>query len=72
MPSEHLPSAAPDPGPGVERRSLLRLGALLAAAGASALVPAPIAHAATRGQGSDTVTTTYRGRAPKATTSGRT
>ncbi len=67
MPSEHLPipHGVADPGPGVERRSLLRLGALLAAGGASALLPAPIAHAAKRGQGSDTVTTTYQGRAPK-------
>ncbi|WP_404953400.1 hypothetical protein [Streptomyces sp. 147326] len=64
MPSQHLPNGAPHPGPGVERRSLLRLGALLAAGGAAALVPAPIAHAATRGQGTDTVTTTYQGRAP--------
>ncbi|MEU9234137.1 CehA/McbA family metallohydrolase [Streptomyces subrutilus] len=64
MPSEQLPTAAPDPAPDVERRSLLRLGALLAAGGAAALLPAPLAHAATRGQGTDTVTTTYRGRAP--------
>ncbi|MCX5015288.1 CehA/McbA family metallohydrolase [Streptomyces sp. NBC_00555] len=64
MPSEHLPNDAPDPGPGVERRSLLRLAALLAAGGAAALVPAPIVHAATRGQGSDAVTTTYRGHSP--------
>ncbi|MFB7462659.1 hypothetical protein ACFCZ1_03955 [Streptomyces sp. NPDC056224] len=71
MPSEHLPNVVPgpgpgpDPGPGVERRSLLRLGALLAAGGAAALVPAPMVHAATRGEGTDTVTTTHRGRAPQ-------
>ncbi|MFI1942377.1 CehA/McbA family metallohydrolase [Streptomyces virginiae] len=70
MSSEHLPSDVPDPAPapgagsGVERRSLLRLGALLAAGGVAALVPAPIAYAATRGQGTDTVTTTYRGHSP--------
>ncbi|MFG2987298.1 hypothetical protein ACGFYQ_39710 [Streptomyces sp. NPDC048258] len=54
----------PGPGPGVERRSLLRLGALLAAGGAAALVPAPIAHAVTRGQGTDAVTTSHQGRSP--------
>ncbi|QGV76882.1 CehA/McbA family metallohydrolase [Streptomyces ficellus] len=59
------PASGPTAGvEGVERRSLLRLGALLAAGGAAALVPAPVAHAATRGRGTDTVTTTYRGRAP--------
>lgn len=65
MPSEHLPSDAPDPGPQFERRSLLRLGALLAAGGAAALVPAPVAHATTRGQGTDTVTTSYQGHSPQ-------
>ncbi|MFD9103633.1 CehA/McbA family metallohydrolase [Streptomyces virginiae] len=64
MPSEHLPSDGPGAGPQVERRSLLRLGALLAAGGAAALVPAPVAHAATSGRGTDTVTTTYTGRSP--------
>ncbi|MET9605198.1 CehA/McbA family metallohydrolase [Streptomyces sp. NPDC006512] len=72
MPSEHLPNdvpapsptPGPRPAPGVERRSLLRWGALLAAGGAAALVPAPVASAVTRGEGSDTVTTTYRGRSP--------
>ncbi|MGW8781391.1 CehA/McbA family metallohydrolase [Streptomyces sp. NPDC055796] len=66
VPSQHHPGAVPGPppGPAVERRSLLRLGALLAAGGAAALVPAPIASASTRGQGTDTVTTTYTGRAP--------
>ncbi|MFG2771086.1 CehA/McbA family metallohydrolase [Streptomyces sp. NPDC048350] len=66
MPSQHLPNdvPGPPPGQGVERRSLLRLGTLLAAGGAAALVPAPIAHASTRGTGTDTVTTTYKGRAP--------
>ncbi|MEU7011156.1 CehA/McbA family metallohydrolase [Streptomyces sp. NPDC046332] len=66
MPSQHLPNAVPAPPPGqdVARRSLLRLGTLLAAGGAAALVPAPIAHASTKGTGTDTVTTTYKGRAP--------
>ncbi|MFF7297070.1 CehA/McbA family metallohydrolase [Streptomyces sp. NPDC008265] len=67
MPSHHLPNAAPGPrpAPGVDRRSLVRLGALLAAGGAAALVPAPVAHAATKGTGTDTVTTTYTGRSPQ-------
>ncbi|MGW7173015.1 CehA/McbA family metallohydrolase [Streptomyces xanthophaeus] len=70
MPNERIPNADPDPdpgpgpGPGVERRSLLRLGALLAAGGAAALVPAPLAHAATTSRAAGTVTTTYRGHAP--------
>ncbi|QES51799.1 hypothetical protein DEJ50_32050 [Streptomyces venezuelae] len=39
-------------------------GLLAAAGGAAALVPAPVAQATTRGQGTGTVTTTYRGRSP--------
>ncbi|MFJ7154280.1 CehA/McbA family metallohydrolase [Streptomyces sp. NPDC101118] len=51
--------------PGVERRTLLRLGGLLAAGGAAALLPAPLASAATTtGLGTGTVTTTYQGRSP--------
>ncbi|MFJ5810896.1 CehA/McbA family metallohydrolase [Streptomyces sp. NPDC093093] len=65
MPSENLPNAVPHPTPGVERRSLLRLGALLAAGGAAALGPARIAYAATREQATGTVISTYRGRAPQ-------
>ncbi|MFF4324170.1 CehA/McbA family metallohydrolase [Streptomyces sp. NPDC001568] len=67
--SQHLPNAVPGPPPttGVARRSLLRWGALLAAGGVSALAPAPIARATTRGQGTDTVTTRYEGRAPYGT-----
>ncbi|MFB7170804.1 hypothetical protein ACFCYM_08265 [Streptomyces sp. NPDC056254] len=65
MPSEHLPSDGPGARPEVERRSLLRLGPLLAAGGAAALVPAPVARAATRGQGTATeTTTTCTGRSP--------
>ncbi|MEU5149179.1 CehA/McbA family metallohydrolase [Streptomyces yangpuensis] len=64
MPSEHRPSDGYGAGPRVERRSLLRWGALLAAGGATALVPAPVGHAATRGRGTDTVTTTYDGHSP--------
>ncbi|MCB5178830.1 CehA/McbA family metallohydrolase [Streptomyces antimicrobicus] len=65
MATDHVPG-------GVDRRSLLRSGALLAAGGAAALVPAPLARAGTAGGrtdpaaagGTGTVTTTYEGRSP--------
>ncbi|MFJ5550093.1 CehA/McbA family metallohydrolase [Streptomyces sp. NPDC093225] len=70
MPSDHPPTplsadpGGPRAGSGVDRRALLRMSGLLAAGGAAALVPAPIARAVTSGQGTGTVTTTYQGRSP--------